>query len=186
LFVHTKKHAQYTRADTLEDGGWLNCGHRLASNPTPPIKEYEMFTISTTTRRSAGNNFVIALVITLAATLAVAISQFVIASKPAVVPVTRSENAYLEYLRGEKTIYPNWAGLNVALSAYHLGEKTLYATSDAGAALTAYLLGEKALYENDDPSAALTAQRLGEKMIVTFEERESAMHQYRQGEKTLK
>ena len=163
-----------------------------------------MSTVSTTTRRSANMNFVIALAITLVAILAFAVAQSMIAPKPAAIPVTGSQNAFVEYLRGEKTIYANPVGLSEALSAYHLGEKpltnasealsmyrlgekTLYAVPDLGAALSAYHLGEKAIYTNAiDTSSALTAYHLGEKAIVRFEALESALWEYRLGEKGIK
>jgi hypothetical protein len=157
----------------------------LASKPTPPIKEYEMSTISNTTRRSASMNFVIALVITLAAILAAAISQFVVAPRPAAAPITERENAHVEYLRGEKTIYANPVALSNALAAYHLGEKVWFeAALNKDAALSRYLAGEKIVVEDPmDLGAAMTAYHIGEKLVAPS--LESAMWEYRQGEKNL-
>ena len=142
-----------------------------------------MSTISTTTRRSANMTIIIALAITLVAIMAFAVAQSVAAPKPAVVPVTGSQNAYVDYLRGEKTIYANLTRLGEALTAYHLGEKPLVNVSNV---LSTYLAGEKTVYTVSDLGSALSAYHLGEKMIVSFDAREAALLQYRQGEKDIK
>ena len=80
-------------------------------------------------------------------------------------PAVFRENAYHEYLRGEKVMYTNPIELNNALVAYHAGEKILY---DITTATWSYHLGEKsatldlkALNAED----ALYLQRMGEKNI---------------------
>ena len=145
-----------------------------------------MSTISTTTRRSANMNIVFALAITLVVIMAFVVSQSVVAPKPAVAPISESQNAYVEYLRGEKTIYANPAGLNQALSAYHLGEKTQFeAALDINSALSQFIAGEKVVFENPmDIAATMTAYHIGEKIVVPS--LESAMLEYRLGEKELK
>lgn len=99
--------------------------------------------------------FVLILVLSLVPTITI--------PAPAVNMATVRESAYLDYLQGEKIVYTNPIELNNALTAYHVGEKTLY---DINSATLAYHLGEKnamldlkALNAED----ALFAQRMGEK-----------------------
>ena len=145
-----------------------------------------MSTISTT-HRSANMTILTVLAIALSVILTFALDPSIAAPKPAVIPVTGSQNAYGEFLRGEKAIYANPVRLYDALSAYHLGEKTLGAIdADLSNVLSVYRAGEKALYATSNLGTALSAYHLGEKMTVSFDVREAALLQYRQGEKGIK
>ena len=125
-----------------------------------------MSTISTTTPRSANMFSTIALAIALITLLAFVVVQSATAPKPAAIPVTGSQNAYAEYLRGEKVMYTNPVELNNALTAYHLGEKVMVGNALESAMLD-YRRGEKATYAtNSDVYAALWLYHLGEKEIV--------------------
>ena len=99
-----------------------------------------MFTDLTNTRNS-NLYLVIALAITLVVILTFALAPSIAALKSALIPVTGSQNVYVEFLRGEKAMYANPVGLSSALSAYHLGEKNLAANPEA--ALLEYRQGEK-------------------------------------------
>lgn len=142
-----------------------------------------MSTISSTTPRSASMFSTIALAVALIAVFVFVVTQSVAAPKAAVIPVTGSQNAYVEFLQGEKIMYANPNALGEALSAYRLGEKPLVDVSDA---LSVYRIGEKAWYTVSEAGAALSAYHLGEKMIVTFTARESALLTWRHGEKDAK
>jgi hypothetical protein len=97
--------------------------------------------------------------------LTITVAPSIVTPKPALIPVTAGDDAYVEYLRGEKTIYANPSALSNALTAYHIGEK--------------------AIYENAaDTSSAMMAYHLGEKFVVP--NIETAMWEYRQGEWGLK
>jgi hypothetical protein len=104
-----------------------------------------MFTVLSNTRNS--NLYIIlALAISLVVILVLGVAPSVAAPKPVVIPLTGSQNAYIEFLRSEKTMYANPIGLRDALTAYHLGEKALYAESTAlDIALYAWRFGEKTL-----------------------------------------
>ena len=133
------------------------------------------------------NLFIVAgFAITIIALVTLTVAPSIVTPKPALLPVTGSDNAYVAYLRGEKTIYANPVALSNALSAYHRGEKTPFeAVLDIDAALSQFLAGEKVLFENPmDLGAAITAYHLGEKFVAPS--RESAMWEYRQGEWNLK
>lgn len=125
-----------------------------------------MSTISTTSHGSSTNLNLIIASITLVAILAFVIAQVVAAPEPATGSLIASENAYLEYLRGEKTIFANPHQLDEALSAYYLGEHKVYI--DAA-----------------ERNSALWGYHFGEKFIVPFDAREAALWEYRQGEKAI-
>lgn len=142
-----------------------------------------MSTISSTTPRSASMFSTIALAVALIAVFAFVVTQSAARPKSAVVPATGIQNAYIQYLRGEKAIYANPVAVNNAITAYHLGEKPLVDISNP---LSAYRAGEQTLYEVSDLGTALSAYHLGEKMIVPFDVREAALLTWRQGEKDAK
>ena len=122
--------------------------------------------------------------ITVIALLTLAVAPSIVSPKPAPISVNESQNAYLEYLRGEKVMYTNPVELNNALTAYHLGEKVI-AGNALESAMLEYRRGEKAIYAtNSDISAALIAYHLGEKeMVITAE---SAWITHILGEKDIK
>ena len=125
-----------------------------------------MFTVLSNVR-NANLYLIVASGLVLIVLLGMLIAPSIAMRGPALVPMTGSENAYVQFLQGEKVIFPSPAGVSQALSAYHLGEKAIYT---------------KAV----DTSSALTAYHLGEKAIVRFEALESALWEYRLGEKGLK
>ena len=144
-----------------------------------------MFTVLSNTRSS--NMYVItALAIALVVLLTLAVVPSIAAPQPAIIPVTGSQNAYAEFIRGEKVIYANPARSSKALSAYHIGEKAIYASVvDSSSALSAYLAGEKAIYVAAvDASGALSTYHLGEKAIYTNTV-DSAVSAWRSGEKGI-
>ena len=146
-----------------------------------------MFTVLSNTRNS--NLYIItALAIMLVVFLTLAVAPSIAAPKPAIIPVTGNQNAYVEFLRGEKAMYANPVGLSESLSAYRAGEKAVYMSAvDSTSALSTYRLGEKAIYANSaDLGNALATWRLGEKGIVRSDALESALLTYRQGEKDAK
>lgn len=126
-----------------------------------------MSTISTPTHRSFNMNIVVVLVLAFVTIFVLAVAPSVIAPKAAVVPAAGSENAYLDYLRGEKVMYLNPSALENALALYHAGEKEMYGNTQG-------------------LSDAIWAWHLGEKFIVQFDAREAAMLEYRRGEKSYK
>src|SRR5215212_8293148 len=102
-----------------------------------------MFSVLTNTRNS-NLNIVIAIAITLIAVFTFfAFDPSVVAPRPASFPAAESQNAYLEYLRGEKVMYTNPVELNNALTVYHLGEKVI-AGNALEVAMLKYRQGEKA------------------------------------------
>jgi len=146
-----------------------------------------MFTVLSNTRNS--NLYIVtALAITLIVFLTLAVVPSIAAPEQAPIPVTGSQNAYVEFLRGEKAIYANPIGLSEALSAYHTGEQAVYAgVVDSSEALSVHRLGEKTIYTNSaDLSNALSAWRFGEKTIAQSNTLEAALSTWRQGEKELK
>ena len=111
-----------------------------------------MFTVLSNTRNS-NLYLIVALATALVAVLAFAVVPAISAPELAIIPETGSQNAYVEFLRGEKIMYAHPVGLNDALSAYHLGEKTDYANAvDSSTALSAWRFGEKTLYTKVDLS----------------------------------
>ena len=143
-----------------------------------------MFSVLTNPRNS-NLNAVITVAITLIAVFTFfAFVPSVVAPRPASAPAAERQNAYLEYLGGEKVMYTNPFELNNALTAYHLGEKVIFGNALESAMLQ-YHLGEKAIYATtSDLNAALTAYHLGEKeMVITAE---SAWITHILGEKDIK
>jgi hypothetical protein len=138
--------------------------------------------------RNANLYIITALAITLVVFLTLAVVPSIAAPQPAVIPVTGSQNGYVEFLRGEKAMYANPAGLSEALSAYHLGEKAISADAvESTSALSAYHLGEKAIYANSiNVGNALSTWRFGEKTIAQSNGLEAALSTWRQGEKEIK
>jgi hypothetical protein len=119
-----------------------------------------MFTVLSNTR-NATMYLILAVMIAAMILLTITVAPSLVMPKPALIPVTAGDDAYMEYLRGEKIIYANPFALSNALTAYHLGEKAIHANAaDTSDALTAYHLGEKFVAPNI----------------------ESAMWEYRQGE----
>ena len=146
-----------------------------------------MFTVLSNTRNS--NLYIIsALAIMVLVLLTFAVAPSISVPEPAIIPVTGSENAYAEFLSGEKVLYGNPARLSEALEAYRLGEKAIYTNAvDASGAFSTYLAGEKAIYTNSvDSGDALSVWSAGEKAIVQPEDIEAALWTYRMGEKGLK
>jgi len=111
-----------------------------------------MFTVLSSTRNS-NLYLIVALATALVAVLAFAVVPAIPAPEPAIIPATGSQNAYVEFLRGEKIMYANPVELRDALSAYRAGEKAIYTKSiDLGNALSAWRFGEQAIYAYADPS----------------------------------
>ena len=131
------------------------------------------------------NLFIVAgFAITVVTILILAIVPSIVPPQSASVPLTEGQNAYVEYLRGEKVMYTNPVELDNALAAYHLGEKVI-AGSDLGSAMLEYRSGEKEIYApNSDISDALWLYHLGEKEIVNTAE--SALILHHLGEKGIK
>ena len=143
-----------------------------------------MFTVLSKTRNS-NLNVAIAVAITLIAVFTFfAVAPSVVAPRPASVSGAESQNAYVEYLRGEKVMYTNPVELNIALTAYYLGEKVIVGNALESAMLQ-YRLGEKAIYSNSsDLDSALAAYHRGEKETVNL--LESAWITHILGEKDIK
>jgi hypothetical protein len=111
-----------------------------------------MFTVLTNTRNSK-LYIIVALATALVVLLTFAVAPSIAAPKPVIIPETGSQNAYIEFLRGEKVMYANPVGLSEALSVYRAGEKVVYMNAvDLGNALSAWRSGEKALYAIPDLS----------------------------------
>jgi len=146
-----------------------------------------MFTVLSNTRNS-NMYLIIALAITLVVLLTFAVAPSITAPRPAFIPVTGSQNAFVEFLSGEKAMYANPVRLSESLSAYHEGEKAVYANAiDSSSALSTYRLGEQAIYTNSiNLGNALSTWRFGEKVIVRTDALESALLTWRRGEKELK
>jgi len=90
------------------------------------------------------------------------IIPYITVPRSAVIPVTGSQNAYAEYLLGEKTLYAMPATASEALTIYHLGEKALSPKLiQSSEALTAYHFGER--YVMSTLEYALYTYRMGEK-----------------------
>ena len=146
-----------------------------------------MNTVLSNTRNS-NMYVVIALAITLVVLLTFAVAPSITASRPALVPVTGSQNGYVEFIRGEKAMYASPVRLSEALSAYHLGEKAISAIAvESTSALSAYRLGEQAIFANSaDLGKALSTWRFGEKTVAQSNALETALSTWRQGEKEIK
>jgi len=126
--------------------------------------------------------FFLILAIAFAMILTFSIMPSITISRSISIPVTGNQNAYVEYLRGEKVMYTNPIELNNALVAYHAGEKPIYANpADRNTATWAYHLGEmNAAMSFED---ALWEYRMGEwNAALSLED---ALWEYRMGEKGL-
>ena len=145
-----------------------------------------MFTVLSNTR-NASLYMITALAIMIVVLLTFAFIPSISVKEPAASAESSSQNAYAEYLIGEKVLYENPARLSEALAAYRLGEKAEYTSAmDAGSALSAYIAGEKVIYANSaDLDAALAAWRAGEKTIFQAGDLETALWLHRMGEKGL-
>jgi hypothetical protein len=142
-----------------------------------------MFTVLSNTRNA--NLYIIsALAIMVLVLLTVGIVPSISISGPASIPVSGSQNAYAEFLSGEKVLYGNPARLSEALSAYHLGEKAVSANPvEWMRGFSTYLTGEKTIYTIED---AFSAWSSGEKTLVRPADVEAALWDHRMGEKGLK
>jgi hypothetical protein len=107
--------------------------------------------------------FLITLLVAVAVIGGILVIPYIAVPKTAVIPVTGNQNAYAEYLLGEKeTLYAMPLNVGEALTAYHLGEKTLPARLIVPSnALVAYHFGEKHVMNALD--YALLTYRMGEK-----------------------
>jgi len=83
-----------------------------------------MFIVLTNTRNSK-LYIIIALATALLVILTFAVVPSIVVSEPGLIPVTGSEAAYAQYLKGEKALYTNAVELDSTLWAYRLGEKNL-------------------------------------------------------------
>lgn len=121
-----------------------------------------MFNVLSNTRNSR-LYLIVAVTIVAIVLLTLAVVPSIAVRAPANIPVTGSQNAYVEFLRGEKAVYASPLGLSEALSAYHLGEKELYVSPNTTNALSAWRSGEKAIISSAGLESALSAWRQGEK-----------------------
>jgi 1-deoxy-D-xylulose 5-phosphate reductoisomerase len=153
------------------------------SNQPKPIEETRMNTVLSN-NRNANLYSIGASALVLIVLFGMVVAPSITISGTSIIPVTGSENAYFQFLSGEKAIYASPAGMNEALAAYHLGEKAVYANAvDASGALLTYHLGEKVLYTSLGAANALSVWSFGEKAIVGSASLESALSAWRQGEK---
>jgi len=121
-----------------------------------------MSTISTATNRNSNPYIITALAITFVVVLSFTIASAIVAPKPAFVPVTGSQNAYVDFLHGEKQVFANSVGLGAAFSMYLAGEKALNMKAvDANNTLWVYRLGEKSFPAGIE--SVLLQYRLAEK-----------------------
>src|SRR5687768_7089105 len=143
-------------------------------------KETKMFTVLSNAR-NANLYIITALAIMIAVLLTFADVPSISVNEPAAISEPNSQNAYAEFLSGEKVLYGNPARLSEALAAYHLGEKAVYANAvDLSSALSIYRLGEKTVYPNTmDVGDALFLWSAGEKAIVRPADIEAALWDYR-------
>lgn len=122
-----------------------------------------MSTISTT-QRNANMNILIALAITVTVILTFVVVPSIALPGSAVIPVTGSQNAYVDFLQGEKAMYAESVRLSEVLSAYRIGEQAAYSGAVYSRnAMTTWHLGEKAVVRLDALDFALLIWRQGEK-----------------------
>jgi len=107
-------------------------------------------------------SIIVSLVIVIVVIGALIAMPYITSPKNAFIPVTGNQNAYAEYLRGEKLVFAVLVNVNDAMTTYRSGEKITHAVTI-------------------NPSEALTAYHLGEKSSVSMQD--SALLNYRQGEK---
>ena len=104
--------------------------------------------------------FLVAMLVAVIVIVGILVFPYFSVPKTAIIPVTGNQNAYAEYLLGEKTIYAMSA--NDAMAAYHLDERSLYTrTINSSEALSNHLFGEKHVMTALD--YALLTYRSGEK-----------------------
>jgi len=89
---------------------------------------------------------------------------YITSRQTAIVPAAGNQNAYSEYLRGEKVIFAMPARADNALFTYRIGEKTFFVgIASPSDALTSFRLGEKHVMSQLE--YALLTYHLGEKEI---------------------
>lgn len=105
---------------------------------------------------------VVVLLVVIAILGGILVEPYITTPEPAIIPVTGDQNAYAEYLRGEKYIYAMPVMVGEALMAYHQGEKVIpVKLIQPSEALTIQHLGEKTVMDNIE--FALLMYRIGEK-----------------------
>ena len=106
--------------------------------------------------------FLVVLLAAIAVLGGVLVEPYLSTREAAVIPVTGNQNAYTEYLRGEKVAYSMPGSITDAMTAYHLNERAYYTkTINSSEALFLYHSGEK--YVINVVEHALLNYRLGEK-----------------------
>jgi len=106
--------------------------------------------------------FLVVLLVAVAVLGGLLIGPYITTRESAVIPVTGNQNAYTEYLRGEKVAYSMPASVTEAMTAYHLNESAYYTTTiNSSEALSLNHSGEKYVMTASD--YALLAYHLGEK-----------------------
>jgi hypothetical protein len=107
----------------------------------------------------------VSVIITLAVVViligAIIVTPYITLPGSAVIPVTGNQNTYYEYIRGEKVIYAMPVLINNAITAYRLGEKTLYGVYNSNEVLSVYRYGEKNVMSTQE--YALLNYHMGEK-----------------------
>lgn len=153
-----KKHVNPTLADTLKKRALdtLNMDGVI-----PPTEENAMSHAATHKHHHVPVSIIITLVIAIVVIGALIAIPYITSPKTAIIPVTGQQNAYAEYIIGEKTIYAMPFGVNRAMTTYRSGEKTIYHVSNLNTALSSYRLGEK--YVMSASEYALLVHRMGEK-----------------------
>ena len=106
--------------------------------------------------------FLVVLLAAIAVVGGIFVEPYLTTREAAVIPVTGNQNAYTEYLRGEKVAYSMpWSAAD-AMTAYHLNERSFYTkTINSSEALFLYHSGEK--YVMTALDYTLLNYRLGEK-----------------------
>ena len=84
-------------------------------------------------------------VVALIVIVSVVTISLVPAPKSAIIPVTGNQNAYSQYLSGEKAYYSNAVESRDALLAWRAGEKFITHHDPVESALLQYRLGEKGI-----------------------------------------
>jgi len=106
--------------------------------------------------------FLVVLLAAVAVLGGVLVEPYLTTREAAVIPVTGNQNAYTEYLRGEKVAYSMPGSVTDAMTAYHLDERAFYTkTISSSNALSLYHSGEKYVMTASD--YALLTYRQGEK-----------------------
>ena len=106
--------------------------------------------------------FLVVLMVAVAVIGGLLVGPYITTREAAIIPVTGNQNAYTEYLRGEKVAYSMPASVTDAMTAYHLNERAFYTkTINSSEALSLHHSGEKYVMTASD--YALLAYHLGEK-----------------------